>query len=445
MSRKQSTRVAGYQGRQGSTLRDILAVLLFTAFVAGGIFFGFVFLSRVNSTAAAFGQLIGLPLMPSVYSKGGPDWAAKERVNILLLGIDHRSDEGDSPARTDTMILVTIDPFSNSVGMLSIPRDLWVPIPLGAGNVIYDRINTASVYGEINDYPGGGVALAEETVEYNLGIRVHYYALTDFQGFEEIVDAVGGVNIELDEPLVDYQYPTPDYDTTTIYIPKGRQHLDGEKALWYVRSRHQDSDFGRMKRQQKFLVALRDQLLRPETVPKIPLLLGLLADSIKTDMSAADIVSLIKLGQGIYFSSAIVRSIEPPYVTPIITYGGANVLLMDRGAMAELIGEVFFDPQLQSEAARIEVLNGTLRAGLAVKAAAYLESNGFKNVTYGNAAANVDYPHSMLMDLSGKPYSAGLAAKLLGISNENRKSQRDPKADVDIRIILGEDATLPGS
>lgn len=445
MSRRQSIPTAGYQGRESASLRDMLNVLFFTAFVAGGIFFGFVFLSRVSSTAAAVGQLLGLPLMPTVHSKSGPDWAAKERINILLLGIDRRPKEAQAPARTDTMLLVTLDPASKSVGMLSIPRDMWVPIPLGKGNVVYDRINTANVYGEINDYPGGGVALTKSTVEYNLGIRVHYYALTDFRGFEKMVDALGGVDVYLEEPLVDYEYPTPDYDTTTIYIPQGRQHLNGEKALWYARSRHQDSDFGRMERQQKLLVALRDRFLRPETIPKIPSLLSLLGETIRTDMPPAEMVSLLKLAREIDPSRIVARSIEPPYVNPIVTYGGASVLVMDRGAIAELTAEVFFDAKLRGEAARVEVLNGTWRAGLASNTAAFLESKGFKDVVFGNASPNEDYPHSIILDLTGKPYSAGLAAKLLSIPQNNVKSQRDPKAGVDVRIILGDDAAMPGS
>ena len=182
-------------------------------------------------------------------SSDGPDWSLGERVNILLMGVDRRPEEKmDDPVRTDTMMVVSIDPNTHTASMLGIPRDLWVPIPLPNNGVLHDRINTANVYGVMRNLPGGGAQLAKDTVSYNLGVKIHYFLMIDFQGFRNIIDALGGIDVYLDKPLVDYEYPTDNYGYMTVSIPAGNQHLDGERALQYARSRHSDSDFGRIGR-----------------------------------------------------------------------------------------------------------------------------------------------------------------------------------------------------
>ena len=213
------------------------------------------------------------------------------RVNILLMGIDQREQDSGLPTRTDTMILLTIDPASKSMGMLTIPRDLWVPIP-GLGRPVEDRINTASILGDLEKYPGGGPALAKKTVQYNLGVPVHYYVRMDFKGFEKIVDALGGVTINVPQAIQDEEYPDDNYGVMSISFPAGVQHMDGETALRYVRTRHADSDFGRGRRQLQFLMAMRDQALKLNILPKVPGLIGQMRDSIKTDLSANDIITL---------------------------------------------------------------------------------------------------------------------------------------------------------
>ena len=155
-----------------------------------------------------------------------PNWSKNEPVNILLLGLDFRPEEQDS--RADTMIVVHIDPAEKTATMLSIPRDLWVPIP-GHGEA---RINAAFQLGEDDKTtPGGGPGLAMATVEDNFNIPIHYFAQVDFTGFERIVDAMGGINIDVPRPLADNEYPYGDYGYSRIYVPAGLQHLDGHTAL----------------------------------------------------------------------------------------------------------------------------------------------------------------------------------------------------------------------
>jgi LCP family protein required for cell wall assembly len=167
-----------------------------------------------------------------------PRWNGKERVNILVLGVDQRPGER-GPWRTDTMIVVSVDPVSKSAGMLSLPRDLWVEIP-GYGQ---DRINTAYVVGDLNKFPGGGPALAKKTVQYNLGEPIHYYVRVNFLAFQKLIDLIGGVDIYVEQEINDPTYPDMNYGYDPLHIPAGWQHLDGALALKYARTRHASSDF----------------------------------------------------------------------------------------------------------------------------------------------------------------------------------------------------------
>lgn len=217
-----------------------------------------------------------------------PDWNEKDRVNILLLGVDRR--EADEIPRSDTIIVMTIDPLTKDVGMLSIPRDLLVTIP-GYGQ---DKINAAYPLGSSSAVTGPGLVRA--TIEYNFGIPIHYYAEVDFEGFVRIVDTLGGVVVDVPAPIKDDEYPSEDYNYTRIYFAPGLQKMDGHTALRYVRTRHDDSDFARGYRQQQVLRALREQGLRLNLIRKAPTLINELADAVRTDLSPTQVLALAKLG-----------------------------------------------------------------------------------------------------------------------------------------------------
>lgn len=157
-------------------------------------------------------------------------WDGENRVTVLLMGLDYRDwSGGPGPSRTDTMMLLTLDPLSNSAGILSIPRDLWVSIPGYENN----RINVAYFYGEVNQIPGGGPAMAIKTVEALLGVRINYYAVVDFGAFIRFVDELGGVKVDVPAPIrVD-----PIVGNPKILQP-GIQTLPGELALAYARARN---------------------------------------------------------------------------------------------------------------------------------------------------------------------------------------------------------------
>src|SRR5688572_19103945 len=177
-------------------------------------------------------------------------------INVLLLGSDARPGESDI-SNTDTMILLSFDPQNRTVGLLSLPRDLWVPIP---GFGYETRINTAFPLGETYGYEGGGAQLAKDTVSSFIGQPVQYYARVNFQGFVELVDMIGGVDIVVPFTIHDDEYPTDDYGVETFYLEAGQQHLDGATALKYVRTRNVDDDYGRASRQQQVIRAVADKV-----------------------------------------------------------------------------------------------------------------------------------------------------------------------------------------
>lgn len=208
------------------------------------------------------------------------------RTNVLILGVDARPEEADV-TRTDTMILATIDPAQPYMGMLAIPRDLWVDIP-GYGP---QRINAAHVFAEV-DEPGSGPALAMQTVEANFGVPVAHYLRLNFEGFVQIVDAAGGVTIDVDNYMIDYEYPTIDYGVMVVEFQAGRQHMDGERALQYARLRHGTAGMDRSRRQMQVITALARQLIRPDNWWRIPLVYAAFAQHVDTNLSIFDAVGL---------------------------------------------------------------------------------------------------------------------------------------------------------
>jgi len=224
-------------------------------------------------------------------------------VNILLLGMDRDICEGADPEsnanRTDTMIVVRIDPRTAKVTMMNLPRDLWVFVPDHGSQ----KLTTAHLYGELGQYePDGGPGLAKQVIWDNFEIPIHRYVRVDFDGFLKIVDAVGPITVDVPpspgDPTVglhDDMYPTADCQHMTIDFPPGRNDLDGERALQYARSRYSTSDLDRSKRQMQVLVAIKKAGMRPAVVLDLPKLIPALRQTVDTDFTAREITSLARI------------------------------------------------------------------------------------------------------------------------------------------------------
>jgi LCP family protein required for cell wall assembly len=359
-----------------------------------------------------------------------------DTVTILLLGSDRR--EGQTYWRTDSIILVAVDTRGHTAGLLSIPRDLWVYIP-GRGN---ERINTAELWGEMGKYPGGGPALIKKTVEYNLGLPVHYYARVDFQGFVKIIDTLGGVTVDVDCSLSD-RFPDPDSSTGfyDLDLSPGICRLDGKAALYYSRSRLSTSDYDRSRRQQKVIKGIWDQALRLDILPKIPELWQTLGDTFQTDLSLEQALTLAYLGTQMEPQNIHGHFIDGTMVTGWTTSQGARVLLPNHEKIRQVVAQFLAPPPLDlvwAEGARVEIQNGTDLADWTELVAARLRWQGVQVVSVG-PADRFDYQASLIIDYTDKPYTSALLATLLYLPPERIQRQLDFSSPVDIRIILGRD------
>lgn len=203
--------------------------------------------------------------------------------NILVMGLDARPGEG-VVARTDSIMLVGVKPAQFRVSVLSIPRDLFINVP-GYG---MQRINTVNVLGE-TDAATDGPALLRAGILQNFGIESHHYVRLNFQGFVELIDALGGVTIDVERVIVDHAYPTADGGVMTVRFESGQQHMNGERALIYARTRSGDDDYQRARRQQQVLAALVRRLQDPTTWPAA---IAVLNRHMETSISLVDAAML---------------------------------------------------------------------------------------------------------------------------------------------------------
>jgi LCP family protein required for cell wall assembly len=259
----------------------------------------------------------------------------KDTMVVALLGLD--SEQGSVVWRTDSIMLAFVQPKANKIGLLSLPRDLWVVIP-GYGQ---DRINTVDSLGERRRYPGGGPALFNKMLQQNFGLEVDHWVRIDFGGFARIVDAVGGVTVNIEDPIND-RFPDPLSPTgwVDLALPAGPSHMGGRMALSYCRSRISGTDFDRSTRQQQVLLALWKRALTPETLLRAPKLWTEFRGSFETDLSLAEAV---QLGYAIYDigpDNLVTKTLGFDEATPWQTPGGAQVLLPHTEAIKQIIREL---------------------------------------------------------------------------------------------------------
>jgi polyisoprenyl-teichoic acid--peptidoglycan teichoic acid transferase len=240
----------------------------------------------------------GVPTPPTPIPTPVPTFAVPNDVtNILLIGLDKTADQGGSPGRSDTMIIVSVNYSAPTASILSLPRDLFVYIPGGT----MSRLNTAFARGETTNYPGGGPALLKQTILYNFGIPIHYHAQVDFDGFQTVVDAIGGVDIAVSCQLEDWRLISPGMDIhdpdsyERFTLEPGIHHMDGDFALWYARSRMTTSDFDRGRRQQQLLRAMLNRGVDLDLVPQVPVLYTALRDSVETDIDIGRMLRIASL------------------------------------------------------------------------------------------------------------------------------------------------------
>ncbi len=336
-----------------------------------------------------------------------PPWDGTERLNILLVGSDQRPREGTF--NTDTLIVVSIDPTTKQVAMFSLPRDSWgIPMPPGPlqqayGSTYNAKINSffTAVRNRPDLVPGNkntrGYNGLKEVLGNLYGLDIKYFVEVNFDGFKQVVDALGGVTINVQVPVTDDQYPADTGREARIYIPTGIQHMTGAQALVYARSRHESDDFDRAYRQQRVLTSLREQADIATLIPRIPQLLAAVKQTVATDIPKSELAKLAGLAGSVdtknirsYVFAYPRYGTQTPPSAPIYKY------LPDVSKIRRAVANAFkVDPQLEDtraalgqENASIWVLNGSGLPGQASTLAAYLAYYGL------NTSAPTQRPNS---------------------------------------------------
>lgn len=383
------------------------------------------------------------------------------RVNILLMGRGGQGHEGAD--LTDTLILASIDPIANEAALVSIPRDLYVPVADDDYGSM--KINTVFASGK-GDYIAenqgnqgdlekqgeeAGYKLLEKTIEKNLGVPVHYRAVMDFNGFEKAVDTVGGVDLNVPSPV--YEVMRINGQRYVLDVQPGQQHMDGFEALAYSRSRYTSprGDFDRSERQRQIIIALKEKIMSAGTYSnpaKISGLLDNLGNNVSTNFSLGDLQRLHEIGQQI--GSGKISSIglaDPPndYVTTS-NVGGLSVVVPKAGIgnydeIRSYMRNALKDSFLRNENAQIAVYNGTEVPGLAKKKADELKSYGY-NVTVVANAPTKGYEKTVISDLrdGSKKYTRNYLEKRFNVSASNSLPNNSIQpGTADFVIILGSD------
>ncbi len=369
-----------------------------------------------------------------------PELTDKDSINFLLIGSDKRP---GSSFRTDTMVAVIFWPKEGQVSLISIPRDLWVYIP----TVGMQRINTAYQSGEIYGYAGGGPALLRDTIAYNLGIRIDHMAMVEFDGFRRIIDTLGGIDVPVACPYTDWHLIDPSYDPNnannwSLYtVAAGVDHMDGDLALWYARSRMKSNDFDRGRRQQEVLRAILSKALTTDALSRIPELYSAFTGTITTDLGLPDLIKLAFYVPRLPTASIRGFYIRPPYVSDWVTPGGAQVLLPNQPALQQLMAEAssVSSTTVQRQSINVEVQNGTNDNGWDTLAASRLNYAGY--AAHTSAADRHDYGSSVLIDYTAAQ-DAGARAALLsgrGLASATITQSPDPNSTVQYRLIIGAD------
>lgn len=381
-------------------------------------------------------------------------WDGTKRVTVLLLGLDYRDWEAGDTPRSDSMMLLTVDPLSKTAGILSIPRDMWTVIP----GFDYYKINTAYFLGERYQLPGGGPQLARETVENFLGVPIDYYAQIDFNAFVQFIDSLGGLDMKIKNPIkVDPVGPG-----NTVILEPGTQTLSGAVALAYARNRYTEyDDFDRAARQQEVVMAIRNQVVNlnmlPTLVAKAPELYQELSGGIRTNLTLDQIIRLAHLAEQIpvenitkgVIDTHMVRFAKSPEGLDILVPVPERIhMLRDSIFAGSIIPEgrqLYGDDWaviLKEEGARVEISDASRVDGLGEKTAEYLRQKGV-NVT-GVAPSTGSSTVTYIKNYTGMVYTTRFLADLFEVDSYRIETKYIPDSPMDITLMIGKDWARKG-
>jgi LCP family protein required for cell wall assembly len=395
--------------------------------------------------------LIGTPV-PSVDI---PPWDGRERLNILLIG----SDEQRGGHNTDTLITVSVDPVTKQVAMFSLPRDtVDVPVPSGPAQRVWGRdygqkINSfwANNRRRSDLWPGTDRTRGYNALKSVLGelydLKIRYFVEVNFNGFKKVVDSVGGVTINVQVPVSDDEFPGTTGRTQRLYIPSGIQHMDGEQALRYARSRHTSTDFDRGARQQRVLLSLRQQADPQTLIPKLPELVAALKTAVRTDIPVDQLDELLGLASQV--DTANIRSFvfaPPLYSQDTCQDARGCVVLPNISRIKQAVENAFSaDPRdealrqaLAGEGAHLWVRNGTSATDRGAQLAGYLEYHGLAaSAPRGRPKGAVPSKTVVTVYNGAESKIPATIAYLEQLFDAKVTAKADPAIPVDVVVTIG--------
>lgn len=397
-----------------------LVILLCVSAAIGGAVFasrtvasvGEAFSVFQNSNKGIFQQIQEIVNPPDKPLRG----EAEDRINILLLGIGGEGHDGALLA--DTIMVASYKPSTKKAALFSIPRDFLAEIPGGYG---FRKINNAYAFAELEE-KGTGLGVMSSVVETIVGQPIHYAIRVDFGGFETFIDDLGGIDLTVDQAFTDYEYPTENYGYQTVSFAEGLQHFDGATALKYVRSRHgnngEGSDFARSRRQQKVIMATKEKAMSTKTLlnpAKIADAIATLGKHVETNIEPWELMRMMSFGKDIAFDEIATKVLDTSPEGLLMRVTGADnaYLVGPRSGDYDEI-QAAFDaiveepPAAVTEAARVEIQNGTTIAGLASRTGETLEAKGF-TITLTKNAANRAVTTTVIYDLTNGVKAASFA------------------------------------
>ena len=384
------------------------------------------------------GQSIDLSQIPTAM----PLVSGRDTINFILLGSDTR---GSTYFRTDTMVIAIVRPSTGEVSMISLPRDMWVSIP----TVGMQRLNTAYQYGQLYHYPGGGSALLRDTIQYNLGIPIDHMAMVDFDGFRQVVNTIGGVEVPVFCPYTDWRLISPELDPENEFnwqlytVGPGVVNMDGDLALWYARSRKRSNDFDRGRRQQEVLRAIYSKALSADLIRHLPDLYSQVSSTVKTDLTFTDLLSLAPIS--LHLGNADIRGYyineKNGTVSSWITPEGAYVLIPNDAAIAALVQQAITShpKEADEESVKVEVRNASPFDGWDALATQRLNYAGFDTTTA--PADHRDQTTTYLYDRTSTQ-DRSITSRILavmGLTESNLISAPNPDSSAPYILLLGSD------
>ncbi len=366
-------------------------------------------------------------------------------LNVLVLGSDRWGDQG--AYRTDVIIVVSLNRTTQTVSLLSIPRDLYVYIP-GWG---MDRINTAEIHQLQTHQSTHHLGLLAETIEYNLGVEIHHLARVDFDGFRALIDRLGGVTVPVDCPVTGFRLRSPELDPDNLQnwapftLETGVHRMDGSLALWYVRQRTDSSDFERNRRQQIVLRALWGQLTTSSYIRNLSAIWEDLTSLVETDLTLEDALGLLPLVLSLDASRVESHFLGLDEVNLAHSPTGASILVIDPEPFQATMQRFFTPPtqnQLVQELARVHVISASSVQDADRLAVARLEWAGFVAVPQGRAGGQ-PFAQTTIYDHTGRTKGNSLSAlqAVLGVADEAVIAAPEANRMADFTVVIGEDYT----